>query len=282
MINRNFLIIYFIFLSGFVAHAQTQYTYYFDSDFNLVKKSDAVFQGAGANQNGLFELKIFDSKSKKLLILEHFTDSSLAVSNGLFVNFLPNGNKELEGNYLIGKQDGLWKKWDWEGKLLDSSLFNNGEKISENIYNYYPGGKLMSQAVYSPEDHKMQSTFYDEKGNVITPAFKEDPDKVFTKTEMEASFPGGPAAWQKYISRAIDSNIDDFNKRDYGTVLVRFIVDIDGTVSEVEAITMKGTKLARVATDAVTKGPKWIAAQQNGHPVKAYRLLPISLQEPDK
>lgn len=93
MFKQNILVISIILFTGFSAQAQTQYSYYFDNDINLVKKSRAVFEGLGVYENGLFELKVIDKKSKKLLILEHFTDSSLQVSNGLFVSFLPNGNK---------------------------------------------------------------------------------------------------------------------------------------------------------------------------------------------
>ena len=85
---------------------------------------------------------------------------------------------------------------------------------------------------------------------------KEDEDKIFTKVEIEASFPGGPGAWTKYVQRAIEANQDEFTESDYGTCMVKFIVDKTGKVSEVEATTMKGSKLAEVATNAIRKGPK--------------------------
>ncbi|MEP6628025.1 MAG: energy transducer TonB, partial [Ginsengibacter sp.] len=106
---------------------------------------------------------------------------------------------------------------------------------------------------------------------------KEDPDKIFTKVEIEASFPGGPGAWQKYVTRAIQASIDEFTESDYGTCVVRFIVDKTGTVSDVQATTMKGTKLAEIAVNAIRKGPKWTPAQQNGRQVNAYRLQPVTL-----
>jgi protein TonB len=111
---------------------------------------------------------------------------------------------------------------------------------------------------------------------------KEDPDKIFTKVEIEASFPGGPGAWQKYVTRAIQTSIDEFTESDYGTCVVRFIVDKTGTVSDVQATTMKGTKLAEVAVNAIRKGPKWTPAQQNGRQVNAYRLQPVTLTNPDQ
>ena len=108
------------------------------------------------------------------------------------------------------------------------------------------------------------------------------PDKVFTKVENEAEFPGGQMAWIKYIVSKIQDSIGSFTDKDYGTCLVKFIVDTDGTVSKVEATTMKDTHLAETAMNAIRTGPKWIPATQNGHVVAAYRLQPVTLTDPDK
>jgi protein TonB len=111
---------------------------------------------------------------------------------------------------------------------------------------------------------------------------KEDEDKVFTKVEIEASFPGGPGAWTRYVSNAINRDIDEFTESDFGTCVVKFIVDKTGKVSQVEATTMKGTKLAEIAVNAIRKGPNWTPAQQNGRYVNAYRLQPVTLTNPDQ
>ncbi len=111
---------------------------------------------------------------------------------------------------------------------------------------------------------------------------KEDEDKVFTKVEIEASFPGGASAWTKYVTRTIQANQDEFTESDFGTCVVKFIVDKSGAVSQVEATTMKGTKLAEIATNAIRKGPNWTPAQQNGRYVNAYRLQPVTLTNPDQ
>ena len=114
------------------------------------------------------------------------------------------------------------------------------------------------------------------------PAKKEDPDQIFTKVEIEAQFPGGPAAWQRYVTKAISAHLDEFGEGDYGTCVVRFIVDKTGKVSDVQATTMKGTKLAEIAVNAIRNGPNWTPAQQNGRQVNAYRLQPVTLQNPDQ
>ena len=121
------------------------------------------------------------------------------------------------------------------------------------------------------------------KGTQVTAApveRKDEEDKIFTIVEIDAAFPGGPAAWTKYVQKAIEANLDEFTEADYGTCMVRFIVDKTGKVSKVEAITMKGSKLAEVATNIIRKGPNWIPAEQNGRQVNAYRLQPVILKDP--
>jgi protein TonB len=107
-------------------------------------------------------------------------------------------------------------------------------------------------------------------------------DRTFSKVEVEVSFPGGPAAWVKYISKYINDNIQSLNKRDYGTCIVRFIVNKNGHTSDVEATNMKKSRLAKLVVETIENGPKWIPAQQNGRPVNAYRLQPVTVSDPRK
>jgi protein TonB len=111
---------------------------------------------------------------------------------------------------------------------------------------------------------------------------KEEEDKIFTKVEIDAAFPGGPEGWSKYVEKAIEVNVDEFTEADFGTCIVKFIVDKTGKVSGVEATNMRGSKLAETATNIIRKGPNWIPAQQNGKYVNAYRLQPITFKGPDQ
>jgi protein TonB len=115
------------------------------------------------------------------------------------------------------------------------------------------------------------------------PPKAEDEDKVFTKVEIEASFPGGEGGWTRYVTREIQNHIDELTDAgESGTCRVKFIVSKDGSVSSVEALTMKGSKLAEVATNAIRKGPKWTPAQQNGRFVNAFREQPVTFTIQDQ
>lgn len=107
---------------------------------------------------------------------------------------------------------------------------------------------------------------------------------VFTKVDIEASFPGGEQEWNKYIQKVIEKNIDRImkNKASLGTCEVQFIVDKEGYVTNVEALTLKNSVLAKVFVDAVKNGPRWNPAQQNGRFVKAWRRQKVTILPPDK
>lgn len=104
-------------------------------------------------------------------------------------------------------------------------------------------------------------------------------DKIFQEAEKAPEFPGGKAAWTKYISGAINRVIDSLQKENKsGTCVVQFIVDTKGNLSEVKPLTMEGTLLSKTVVDALKNGPKWIPAMQNGHVVKAYHKQPVTFR----
>jgi protein TonB len=108
-------------------------------------------------------------------------------------------------------------------------------------------------------------------------------ERPFTKVEVEAQFRGGDAKWNDYVRQTILSHIDELqDEGKSGTVEIQFIVDKTGVVSDVEALTMQGTKLAEIAVNAIRRGPNWIPAQQNGRFVKAFRRQKITFQMPQE
>ncbi|HEX2533648.1 MAG TPA: energy transducer TonB [Chitinophagaceae bacterium] len=118
-----------------------------------------------------------------------------------------------------------------------------------------------------------------DEGKAIVEAPKqEDENKVFEKVEVEASFPGGDAAWRRFLERNVNGQIASDNGAPEGsyTVVVQFIVDKEGNISDVRALTSHGFGMEAEAVRAIKRGPKWVPAEQNGRHVKAYRKQPIT------
>ena len=120
----------------------------------------------------------------------------------------------------------------------------------------------------------------DEGKQVIEEKKEDDENKIFEKVEVEASFPGGDGAWRKFLERNLRGDVASENGAPAGTytVVVQFVVDKEGNVSDVKALTSHGYGMEDEAVRVIKKGPQWKPAIQNGRNVKAYRRQPITFQ----
>jgi len=118
----------------------------------------------------------------------------------------------------------------------------------------------------------------DQGKQVIEVKKEEDENKVFEKVEIEASFPGGERAWANYLRKNLDPETPINNGAPAGTytVVVQFIVDKQGNISDVRAVTKHGYGMEDEAVRVIKKGPNWEPAVQNGRKVNAYRRQPIT------
>ena len=103
-------------------------------------------------------------------------------------------------------------------------------------------------------------------------------NKIFEKVDIEASFPGGDMAWRRYLETNANGQVASDNGAPDGTytVIVQFIVDKEGNISNVSALTQYGYGMEKEVMRIIKIGPKWIPAIQNGQPVKAYRKQPLT------
>lgn len=119
------------------------------------------------------------------------------------------------------------------------------------------------------------------KGIVAAPpAPPEKEPEIFTKVEKEAEYPGGTSSWRRFLERNLDGQVAVDNGAPPGnyTVQVKFVVDVEGKVSQVNALNKVGYGMEAEAEKAIKKSGKWIPAVQNGKNVKAYRTQPITFQ----
>jgi len=117
----------------------------------------------------------------------------------------------------------------------------------------------------------------DNKGVVEAPKDNTDYDKTFTKVEIESDYPGGTAAWQRYLQKNLVYPEEAQNNEVQGQVVVKFIVDKEGKVSDVEAISGPN-ELREEAMRVIRKSGSWTPAVQNGRKVKSYKSQPINFR----
>jgi periplasmic protein TonB len=120
----------------------------------------------------------------------------------------------------------------------------------------------------------------DDKKGIIQTKIGGDSDEPFRKVEVEARFDGNR---EKFLIKNLNPTVTADNSAPVGVyrVVIQFVVDREGNVSDLKAITNHGYGLEQEAIRVIKKSDKWIPANQNGKPVKAYRLQPIIFEVTD-
>lgn len=115
----------------------------------------------------------------------------------------------------------------------------------------------------------------DERKGIVEAKTVKEPEGPFTTVEIDAKFTGN---WKSFLERNLDAEVPLKNDAPAGrySVMIQFVVDLDGTVSDIKALTNIGYGMEQEAIRVIKKSAKWEPAIQNGHQVKAYRKQMIT------
>jgi protein TonB len=116
------------------------------------------------------------------------------------------------------------------------------------------------------------------QNNTPPPMAINDTAIIFTKTEVEASV--DRQEWIDHLTKNLQSPIEKAARKGMKagtyTVQVKFLVERDGSISDVHALNDPGYGLAVAAEKALQTGPKWKPGTQNGKVVRSYHTQPIT------
>lgn len=103
-------------------------------------------------------------------------------------------------------------------------------------------------------------------------------NKVFDVVEQMPSFPGGNGALMQYLSDNIKYPVVAQENGVQGRVVVSFVVEKDGSITDVKVVRSVDPSLDREATRVVKAMPKWIPGKQNGSAVRVKYNVPVSFR----
>ena len=107
---------------------------------------------------------------------------------------------------------------------------------------------------------------------------KTSNDKVFEKAEVMPEFPGGEQAMMDFVAKNVQYPKEAMEKEISGRVLVGFIVEKDGSISETEVVKGIGGGCDEEAVRVVKAMPKWKPGKQKGKPVRVHFMLPLTFK----
>jgi protein TonB len=108
-----------------------------------------------------------------------------------------------------------------------------------------------------------------------------DDNTIYTAAgvEVNASFPGGKDKWQNFLRNNFTPPDEPGLK---GKVVVTFVVEKDGSLTDIKVIKDVGYGSANEALKLFKKSPKWTPAVQNGKNVRLAFIQTISIETPEE
>ena len=264
-------------------------------------------------EGGRYKLhKYTNDAQKKLVGFAWYADSNLQVLDGPFENYYLNGNLKDSGSFQNKKRQGTYKSWYEDGALNSIRHYDNGIMVDTGKI-FFNDGKLMNLSVTDKEGNGFRTEYYADGGvhltgplaagvkngtwtikrpdgtNLMQVDFNRDSvtqaicfaEDGTTRLEGPcvyekfALFPGGTEGWRSYLMRNLKYPKLAMQQEIQGTVMLEFVVDLDGTVDDIKVVSSSHELLTNEALRLMNISPKWEPAIQYNKTVKGKLRQPF-------
>lgn len=217
-------------------------TYYDESWIKAKNKSYATYyRESYSERDTLFATDFYLNGTKQMV--GQFADSKGEVKVGFFVFYLENGSTKSEGNFANNKREGSWKYYHPNGMVSAMVEYKGDTIIKADEFN--------ENGVQLNENDTL--TFVDK-----LPEFSSNPEDLYKFLSKRLQYPN----WAK------ENNIE-------GKVIIRFVVDKNGDVVDVQLIKSAHPTLDAEALRVVKSMSGWMPGTHAGKLVCVRYTLPI-------
>ena len=165
--------------------------------------------------------------------------------------------KKIEGTvtvqFILGKF----------GEILEAKALSGPEELRKSAVDVIMKSPKWDPAIQGGRQVKVYKkydiVFKLDSAAVIRKAPWTNKEKPYVFKSFDGFFPGGDSAWKRYIEQHLVYPKKAKRKKIQGVVVVQFIIDKEGYISDVEALT--GPEILRQsAVTVVKKSPKWLSS----------------------
>ena len=108
------------------------------------------------------------------------------------------------------------------------------------------------------------------------PAAVADDDKIYTSVEVMPEFPGGQAELLKFLAKGMKYPEAAIRDGKQGRVIVSFVVEKDGSISNIEVVKPLDPDLDAEAIRVTATMPRWTPGFQNDKAVRVRYTIPVT------
>ncbi len=242
-------------------------TKYYDSTWLPVKSDSAFYVCDFKKQGQLYLCECFFESSKQLKRIGMKERISLhSKTYGLEVSYFPDG--KIESTSAYDENGAIINRYAYyETGLIKDSVFYNEKGKTDSGFHYYASGRIKAQYVFN---EKTKTEFLH--------AYTEAGEKINNVTYSSEAHYKSENEFRAFLAQNLNAFVPLDNNAPSGsyTVIIRFTVAKDGSITNIGAETNYGYGMEEDAIRTIKKSPKWTPAQFLGEPVESYKRQPVT------
>lgn len=274
------LLIFFLSLSNTVCAQLRADLRFFDANWMPVERREhAQYYRKISDADSVYH--VADYYSNDSLFMEGFfsTVSPTMVHHGKATWYFKDGRIRKTGYFRKGKPVGIHKEYYENGRLKSEILYDpktefhlnyfdeDGNSLLKDGFGTYTTRYMNQDYVNEVFDAQLLRSYYvDGKGDTI----------YGTATRPAQFIEGGMTQLQKNIAKWVHYPENHRRQGNDGIVMVSFVVDRTGNMTDVKAINSLGPDFDKIAVRVVKRNRDWRPAQYEGKPVPMRFVVPVS------
>lgn len=155
---------------------------------------------------------------------------------------------------------------------IEYSAANRSFLVGKDVY------KFSSNEGWQGQDPNGFSRFLASEKVAAAPKYVADPSGVYNLADVNPQFPGGDQGLQWFLANNVKYPKKCQENGIQGKVLVQFVVQKDGSITEIKVLRSVDPRLDAEAVRVVKKMPKWKPGLVDGKPVRVRFTLPLTFR----
>lgn len=182
--------------------------------------------------------------------------------------------KGVEGrviaNFIVEKEGNISNVNIIKG--VDSLLDTEAARVILDMPKWIPGelkGEVVRVRYTLPVSFKL------EPGDTVE---NTNEDEIYTEVDQQPEFPEGVSALMRFLTENVNYSTESVRKRVQGRVVTNFIIEKDGSISNIVVNEGVNKELDAEAIRVISMMPKWKPGKNNGEIVRVNFTLPLTFR----
>lgn len=281
---------YLTLLTAVLLKGQDTTVVYYDASWKKTSIENSVYYRTIYKKQKRKWISTDYNKDGSLRVRGEYSKRNLKIKNGTFIYYYENGYKKELSNFNNNTLTGAYQDWFDNGQTKNIGQYKDNDQ-SEEWITYFWNGQIDSKGHYYKGKTVGEWSWFYENGQMCASEKFNIGEAVSGKYWTEEGepldsiianvapvFAGGMDALNRFLNETVKYPKVAQNRGAYGKVFVQFVIEIDGSISNVKIVRSVDPDLDEESLRVVSLMPYWTPGKRHNKLVRVSYIVPISFK----